>query len=833
MERVPSTKSVLILLLVVSLAMSASAALPPDVGEYCKELYMNEETCPAYAARNYEFADLDNYYDLDDPTYTGSGGDCEIYRRCYFDPEALRIVGIQLEEAKLTREHRECTDACAISASEGGENYGDCANNCYLNIYGLNYGNQERDLNYASFTCARLLITSECCPEFPSSLKGCATAGPVEVSAEICGNTLDDDGDGKPDCMDDECATDASCIFKVTGFVRTGDGKPLAKVKVALDDLDDNDIVVGYTDASGGFTLDYSAQAQSLGVPEEAASAYLRVYLEDQDNQFQVFWDWQGANTGYSLTSAYFGLPADEVFDFTLKRNNPLFDEDSKIVNPNWDSHWDAGNTYYEAKRFFDFARTKLGYGFNGGGNQMPLPIYIYSDETTGAFYSPNHRGGGVFLGPWSSKHDNTECPENCIWHELLHFTMYNKYGAWSSYGSKGKNHEGFKNNNTGDSYEEGFAEFWPNILSLELDGDAEHIYAGVWNVELNYNPWVKEGKYEEFALASLLWDMCDSNKDKGEELSVPYRELWDVLMGQRLQSFKEVYDAIKAKWPAKSAEIDDLFVAHGIFKDTNQGNGRYDEGEPYWDEDPDGNGPLPPNGKRDANEEFIDIGTPDDGILRPHHVYTPGEEIGTASNYNRTTRTNKPLDRDSFVAVDVLSNGDFVNDAVFKVSYSFSDPSYNYVSYGVSQLGREVYVEIPPEEYGMTATITADSYEGGTAITVTPDEYYVAKAAGEPYITSAIISAGARKADYCNADGICQTAESPSCGDCTLPPLPKTVVQPPVTQPPAGQPTLPTQQTANQQASDNSAVGIVLALVLVLVIIIIAIVALVSRKKS
>jgi LPXTG-motif cell wall-anchored protein len=242
--------------------------------------------------------------------------------------------------------------------------------------------------------------------------------------------------------------------------------------------------------------------------------------------------------------------------------------------------------------------------------------------------------------------------------------------------------------------------------------------------------------------------------------------------MSQRLQSFKEVYDAMKAKWPEKSDEINKLFVAHGIFKSTYPGNGQYDEGEPYWDEDPDGNGPLTATSAWEPGEVYVDIGTPDDNLAHPHQVYTPGEVIGTASNYARATRANKPLERGSFVRADITSNGAAVSDAIFKVSYSFSDPSLNYVSYGVTdQETGYVYVEIPPDEYQMTASITADNYDGGQPITVTANDFYASKASGAGYIKSGTITAGARKSDYCNRDGVCQAGESQTCGDCYLPP--------------------------------------------------------------
>jgi len=183
---------------------------------------------------------------------------------------------------------------------------------------------------------------------------------------------------------------------------------------------------------------------------------------------------------------------------------------------------------------------------------------------------------------------------------------------------------------------------------------------------------------------------------------------------------------------------------------------------------EPDGSGPLNASGTWDAGEDFVDIGTPDDEFGRPHQVYTPGEEIGTTTNYARPTRESKPLDESSFVRIGVTSNGASVDDAIFKVSYSFSDPSLNYVSYGVvDEKTSYVYVEMPPDEYQMTASITADNYEGGQPITVTPDDYYAAKATGADYMKSGTISAGAKKADYCNNDKVCGAGESQNCGDC------------------------------------------------------------------
>ena len=131
-------------------------------------------------------------------------------------------------------------------------------------------------------------------------------------------------------------------------------------------------------------------------------------------------------------------------------------------------------------------------------------------------------------------------------------------------------------------------------------------------------------------------------------------------------------------------ADINEVFVAHGFFKDTNKGNGKYDLHEPYWDEDPDGKGSLP-NGKWDKGE---------------------------------------------------------------------------------------VYVEIPPEDYDVTATVTIDNYGGGSSITVTPNDDYSPNTPGQGYMKQGTIAVGAKKAGYCNNNGYCEATEADSCGDCVLSPV-------------------------------------------------------------
>jgi|GEM_PF-1998487 len=652
----------------------------------------------------------------------------------------------------------------------------------------------------APYFCAANIIASRCCPnEFAEVRASCDEGSePPSPVAEICDNKIDDDLDTLIDCEDPDCAANAACVFVVTGTVRTPNGKKIEAVPVTLKDDFGIEIAKTYTDESGIFVLDYSDAAASLGLPYDEVYSILTIDLAEKNGDFEILWDWGISPQIYSVSTKDILLPTNKHLDLTLYRGNKLLWQESKISDPDWDSHWDAANVYYETKRAIDFIREDLGYAFNGGGNSLPIPVYVYTTETdTGAFFSPSRKGtGGVFLSPWASSHENTMCPENCVWHELFHFTMYNKYGGSIHQGEGYRNHAGFKNNVTEDSYWEAFAEFWPNILDQKLNkGDS--IYAGVWSMEVNYNPWVKAGRYEELAFATLLWDMYDAHSaesDKGEKLILPYKDIWDVLMKKRYYNIKEVYSALSAKWPDKSKEIDALFILHGFFKDKNAGNGKYDLNEPFWDKLRDGD--KEPNGIREADEAYIDIGTPaGSNLSRPYQVYTVGEdEIGTASNYLRPQRENKPLEEGSFVKAWV--DGD---DPLFKVEYSFSDSSLDYVSYDVLNIKNGyVYIETPPDGYDMSAKITVDNYEDSGSISVTGEDYYSDSRVTGGYIKEGNITVGAKKENYCNNNGICEYVEGTSCSDCYDPtPLKapkvdgnktgKTIVLPPKEESPLG----------------------------------------------
>ncbi|MBU0761949.1 MAG: hypothetical protein KKD39_02895, partial [Candidatus Altiarchaeota archaeon] len=566
------------------------------------------------------------------------------------------------------------------------------------------------------------------------------------------------------DCDDASyCSGDPKCKYVVSGKVVDGFGHPMKYVYVGLvigGESSKSTWASNFTDEKGVFEIDYTnymvnyLQNRKPGDPDRKHAGFFNIVLHDKDERFQILYDYGKVGSLFYVTTKEFEFPSKSNYLIWLNENDPYInDYTGKPYSP--EVIWGASYNYYLLEKVFTFVKDEFGFKFQGSGNSMPLKAYIYSGETNTAFYSPSRRGGGIFMSPVDSRHDNTQNPENGIWHEFFHACMYNQYGSWSSYGSVGENHAGFKNENTGDSFEEAFAEFWPNIVSKKLDGDDAGIYAGIWNMELNYKSWTRQGFDEEFSFASMLWDLTDDKSDSGDDIQVDYHDLWTVLMSKPHRNMKSVYDSLVAKWPKKKSEIDGIFVSHGLFKDTGEGNGKYDVGEPFWD--------VNNNYGWDIGESFIDVGTPESFkvlsyVFGPYQVYNPGNDtIGTPSNYERPNRINKPLNHDSYVSLNVLSNSKKVDDGIYKIKYKFKDSSLDYETYGyVDPDAGKVYVELPPGEYEATAQVSVDNYEDSGITEVSLKDYYSPETAGRGYMKSATLYVGEKKENYCRSDLDC-----------------------------------------------------------------------------
>ncbi len=251
----------------------------------------------------------------------------------------------------------------------------------------------------------------------------------------------------------------------------------------------------------------------------------------------------------------------------------------------------------------------------------LPVDVVMYSRDA-GVFWhgpitlSADSAGRDAYINVESrsaaSYYMDSDRPTNREWHEFGHHVMADALGNRLPWAPNTANHSGYKNPSSTDSWVEGFAEFYAMLVNQEIARSPRpqlYVVSGVpLNMEDNYLAWTNE----EFAVASLLWDVHDAADDLDatrfpsgsyrDGVAVDLRSLWELLTrdwGQgigrpshapagygHILDVKHLFDVLTAADvgsqipPGESlTQLEALFVAHGLFDDAN-GNKAYDAGE-------------------------------------------------------------------------------------------------------------------------------------------------------------------------------------------------------------------------------------------------------------
>lgn len=346
---------------------------------------------------------------------------------------------------------------------------------------------------------------------------------------------------------------------------------------------------------------------------------------------------------------------------------------------------------------------------------KLPVEVYVgnANDDT---FYSPSN--SYILISENDAGYSSSNRPKNREYHEFAHHLMYATYGAWpeGSNSSDSINHDGFLNPNTADSYTEGFAEFMALAMSdrygdtnpADGTGTKPEIYASFGSLDNNYRPWDSRGYLEEFAVASLLWDMYDSNNDKGDSLTMSIDDIWAVLKVNRAD-FSEYYLAFRQANSKKAADIDKLFIEHGFFADATEGNKQRDRFEGFKDANN--------NRRYDLGEFYFDLGC----LNSTNEIrYKTGMNIGKAANYERSNRTSAVRINGAYLKV----KDDEVRQYLVKVHYTEPGAGTDY-EYVVDLRDGLLYVQPLPEDLSAELTIIPYSveYSAETPYTITNEE--------------------------------------------------------------------------------------------------------------
>jgi hypothetical protein len=217
--------------------------------------------------------------------------------------------------------------------------------------------------------------------------------------------------------------------------------------------------------------------------------------------------------------------------------------------------------------------------------------------------------------------------------------------------GANSKNHGGYLNVNTADSFMEGFASVYAAFVQVfRKDKIPYNVLGGDLSQPGNFVAWKYGGKSEEWAISTLLYQMYNEYDDK--------RDFWYILRPNR-EDFYAYYQAfeedLKDK-PDKLAKLKDAAEKAGLYT-MPFGDGSFNKGEPFIDK------PLPgsvhSNGERDNGEDFGDLmfAVGDGGWIDENEYLRPftGDLIhGKSSDALRDRRTSEEFSG-SYIYFDSL----------------------------------------------------------------------------------------------------------------------------------------------------------------------------------
>jgi hypothetical protein len=206
-----------------------------------------------------------------------------------------------------------------------------------------------------------------------------------------------------------------------------------------------------------------------------------------------------------------------------------------------------------------------------------------------------------------------------------------------------------------------------------------------------------------------VLFDVLFEKMSDDDRVSIPFNEIWGILKSYHAD-FTSVYSALVEKYPILKTEIDRIFISHGFFRETTQGNGNWDADEPFRD----GNN----NGVYNQGEYYIDY--PVGGFK-----YDIGETVGSASDAGRTTRRSGISFPGHYIKVDErvpTYNVEIIlyDDSIIKIPFPFMINTIQ-----VQNDGGLIYIPVPPPTYNSEIIVEPDAVQFVNQLVIKTDDFY------------------------------------------------------------------------------------------------------------
>ena len=217
--------------------------------------------------------------------------------------------------------------------------------------------------------------------------------------------------------------------------------------------------------------------------------------------------------------------------------------------------------------------------------------------------------------------------------------------------------------------------------------------------VNKNFQEFPEFQKFPEGITLNEYISEIQNLKDD-DKVDLSFEEIWKILRTPH-NDFTSVYEAFKLAYPEKIQDIDDIFISHGFWVDTNEGNGQWDRNEPSNPE----------------TEYFIDY--PEGGFIYE------GEKVGTASNYQRKDRRSGGYLAGHYLMVDNEVPFYTVTHELFDDDFIGGALPYDVYSYEVRNQDGGIYLAIPSESQDAVVSVEPYGVQYDETFTFTNQEFY------------------------------------------------------------------------------------------------------------
>lgn len=320
-----------------------------------------------------------------------------------------------------------------------------------------------------------------------------------------------------------------------------------AKVKLILSGSPEKVLATGYTDSSGHYSL---TTTNSAAGPKASRNLFTQVWGE---NGAAVLLDGSSPPLEYISNTPAKNAVADGA---TVDMGTYYIGNESE----NWQA-LDATLTEY------NWIKGKVNWTRPQVGVRWPVETW------------PHYHWNGTIDIPYKSvaaaQNSGMVWNDATIYHEYGHAVMYSAYGNTMPPGTGPSPHYIMSESSEGFALIEGWAEFMqcavPNDPSQLADLN-DRVTGTVGNIENNtwwnfFDADAADGNVIEGSFASIMWDILDGTGESGDNLSMGFDELWNIMHNKRPGGITSFWNYWVAAYPTTKTNLNLIYNKYGVYE--------------------------------------------------------------------------------------------------------------------------------------------------------------------------------------------------------------------------------------------------------------------------